>query len=316
MRALVTGADGFVGRWLTRHLSEQGDETWLAMGTASHSPHDRGRAVDIRDASAVGELLAWAQPEVIYHLAAIAFGPDARRSVTDAVATTIGGTANLLAAASTMQPTPVVLVPSSAEVYAPPVDGRPITEAHPCRPTGSYGASKLAQEATALAYDLAGAVPVVITRSFNHIGPGQRDVFVVSSFATQLARIVAEGAPAVMQVGNLAVERDFTDVRDVVRAYRLLVIGGHHGQPVNVASGSATGIRDLLQALIRLSGVDVTVEVDPSRLRAVDAPSIVGDATTLSKLTGWQPTIELPRTLSDIWADALSRAGKAELTGS
>jgi GDP-4-dehydro-6-deoxy-D-mannose reductase len=317
VKVLVTGADGFVGRWLADHLVEQQDDIWLGVGRAADQSIGgaqsigRARVVDVRDAAEVASLIEWARPDAIYHLAAIAFGPDARRSVHDAVDINVRGTTNVLEAARALDDPPTVFIPSSAEVYGAPEGQGRIDEAYPCRPVNAYGASKLAQEAVGLAYDFSGTVPVVIARAFNHIGPGQRDVFVISSFATQLANITRSRQPPVLHVGNLDAQRDFTDVRDVVRAYRLLVAGDHHGEPINVASGSPVSIREMLDRLIQLSGADVTVEVDPSRMRAVDPQTIVGDPGRLATLTGWQPAHLLDKTLADIWEDALERVEPA-----
>lgn len=306
MRALVTGADGFVGRWLTEHLEAVGDEVWQATGThAGDGP--RRRQVDLRDGTTVQEVLAWARPEAIYHLAAVSFGPDASGDIGHAIDVTVRGTAFLLEAAAQTGTKPTVLVPSSSEVYGAPPEGWMIDEAQPLAPVSQYGATKVAQEALGLAYHRAGAVQVVVARAFNHIGPGQRESFVVPSFAAQLAEIAAGRAEPIVRVGNLAAERDFSDVRDVVRAYRLLVAGGHTGSPVNVASGRAVAVSEILETLIELSGQHVEVVVDPGRLRPIDMPVITGDSGLLRSLTGWQPDYDLRRTLHDVWTDALAR---------
>lgn len=310
MRALVTGADGFVGRWLIRHLTSSGDDVFCALGPkAQASDVERARPLDVRDSHAVEEVCRWAAPEAIYHLAAVAFGPDVERSAAEATAITVTGTVNLLEAAQRLNPTPTVLVSGSAEVYARPEAGEALTERHPIAPSSLYGGSKAAQEALALAYHRAGRVQTAVTRSFNHIGPGQREDFVVASLASQLARAALPGAERVVRVGNLAAERDFTDVRDVVRAYRLLVVGGHTGEPFNVASGRAVRIEEILWRLRAISGLDVEVKVDTGRLRAAEATRIVGDASRLQALTGWRPGIRLDTTLGEVWTDACSRAG-------
>lgn len=305
MRALVTGADGFVGRWLTGHLEESGDDVWRATG---HRPSSglQQRAADLTDAAAVRELLAWARPDAIYHLAAVAFGPDASGDIGHALDVTVRGTAYLLEAASHLDSRPMVMIPSSAEVYGAGA-GRRLSERLPVAPLSMYGATKAAQETLGLTYHRAGRLPVVVARAFNHIGPGQRESFVVPAFAMQLARIAAGSAPPELRVGNLDARRDFTDVRDVVVAYRLLVAGGHAGQPVNVASGKAIAVRDVLGALIELSGLDVEVTIDPARLRPSDASVISGSSALLRRLTGWRRRIPLSRTLRDVWEDARRR---------
>jgi GDP-4-dehydro-6-deoxy-D-mannose reductase len=308
VRALVTGADGFVGRWLVEHLEAAGDEVWQATGArAGDGP--RRRALDLRDRAEVEEVTAWARPEAIYHLAAVAFGPDAMNDIGHAVDVTVRGTAFLLEAAARAETPPTVLIPSSAEVYGAPPEGGMIDEAQPIAPVSPYGATKAGQEALGLAYHRTGKISVVVARAFNHLGPGQRESFAIPSFAAQLAEIAAGRTKPVVRVGNLAARRDFSDVRDVVRAYRLLLAGGHTGMPVNVASGRAVAISEVLDTLIELSGRQVEVAVDPDRLRPIDVPTIQGDNGRLRSLTGWQPDYELRQTLRDVWTDALARHG-------
>ena len=300
MRALVVGADGFVGRHLVDHLRDAGDEVIEAVGP--HVPAGGARRpVDVRDGPSVRRLVADVQPDALYHLAAVAYGPDAARDLPAAIAVTVGGTANVLGALSNDSLGTIVLVTGSSEVYGAP-DDDPITEAAELRPVSLYGATKVAQEALALAYGRAEGLRVIATRSFNHIGPGQRDSFAVASFAHQLRSIEAGDREPRLRVGNLSSVRDFTDVRDVVRAYRLLVVGAHAGAPINIASGMGRTMRALVEGLIAISGLDVSIEVDADRVRARDPRRIVGDASRLRSLTGWEPMIPIERTLADIWA--------------
>jgi GDP-4-dehydro-6-deoxy-D-mannose reductase len=305
VRTLVTGADGFVGGWLTRHLEESGDDVWLGIGNGPPGAR-KERSADLTDAAAVSDLVAWAQPQAVYHLAAVSFGPEASADVGHALDVTVRGTAYLLEAVARLDPPPLVLIPSSAEVYGNGV-GRWLTERAPIAPVNVYGATKAAQEMLGLAYHRAGRVPVVVARAFNHIGPGQRESFVVPAFAMQLARIAAGAAAPVLRVGNLSARRDFTDVRDVVRAYRLLVDARAAGLPVNIASGRAIAIRDVLDTLIALSELSVEVVVDPARLRPADQPVVCGSSALLRRLTGWRPRISLRGTLRDVWEDARRR---------
>ena len=272
MRALVTGADGFVGRWLVRHLEQHDDEVWRLTGR--EAAEARSESHDIRDPSAVQAFLAKANPEAVYHLAAVAYGPDARRDIDVAVRVTVGGTENLLDACARLAHPPLVMVVSSAEVYGPSPH-KDLVETDAVGPLNAYGATKLAQEAIGLAYHLAGAVDVAIVRAFNHIGPGQRSEFVVPAFATQLAAIAAAQRPPTLEVGNLDAVRDFTDVRDVVAAYRLIVQERCTGRPLNVATGAGIRSGDLLQQLIRISGADVTIVQDPSRMRPSETQRVV-----------------------------------------
>ena len=306
MRALVIGADGFVGRHLVAHLRDAGDEVVAAGGPSAAAPDQHH--LDVRDPAAARSLLAETQPEAVYHLAAVAYGWDAAQDVRGAYSITVVGTVNILEAAAALPRPPHVLIPGSAEVYGSPTEV-PVAEWAPMRPVNLYGATKVAQEALGLAFATSRGLGVTCTRSFNHIGPGQRDAFAVASFARQLAEIHAGTRDPRIMVGNLQPIRDFSDVRDVVRAYRMLVAADIGGEPINVASGHGIAVGDLLAMLIRTSGLDVAVEVDPARVRATDPPAIVGNATRLRQLTGWVPTIGLEQTLVDVWEDALARFG-------
>lgn len=307
MKVLVTGADGFVGRWLVEHLRREGDDVLEACG--QHAPtSEHARRIDLREPADAERVVDWARPEAIYHLAAVAFGPDAQRGPADALDITVAGTLNLLRAAARLDVAPTIFIPSSGEVYGRPTTERVLSEDDPIAPVSAYGSTKAAQELVAMAYHQAGTLPVVVARAFNHIGPGQRDAFVVASFASQLAAIAAGGREPVLRVGNLATERDFTDVRDVVAAYRLLVAGGHVGSVFNVATGTAVSIGTILARLVEISGLTVRTEVDEDRVRQVDPPRIVGDAGRIRAMTGWEPRYTLDRTLRDVWSDASERA--------
>ena len=313
MKALVTGADGFVGRWLVPHLEASGDAVWQAVG--SHAPETRRRRrLELMDANNVEEVVRWARPDAIYHLAAVAYGPDASTDMRSALDVTVRGTAYVLEAAARMHSAPTVLIPSSSEVYGD-VSTRPVREDRATAPVTLYGATKLAQEVLGLAYHRAGRLPVAVARAFNHIGPGQRTAFVVAAFASQLAAI-RNGAAAepVVRVGNLGAARDFTDVRDVVRAYRLLVASGAAGEPYNVASGRAVRIGAILERLIQMSQLSVEVVVDRERFRPIDVPVMRGSAARLRKRTGWRPEVPLRSTLRDVWGDALQREADASLS--
>ncbi|MEK6192274.1 MAG: GDP-mannose 4,6-dehydratase [Chloroflexota bacterium] len=307
MRALVIGADGFVGRHLVEHLEESGDDVAAVSGPQSARS---GGALDVRDTARVRDVVRSAAPKAIYNLAGIAFGPDASTDFTRALDVAVCGTAAVIEAAAIGRPT--VLVTGSSEVYGGPPAGATITEEFPIRPANPYGLTKALQEQVALEYARLLNVPVVVTRSFNHIGPGQREEFVVSAFALQLARISTGQAAPVVRVGNLDAVRDFTDVRDVVRAYRLLVTTRIRGVAINVASGHGVRIGEILERLIAVSGLQVRVELDPARVRSDDPPRIVGDASKLRRFTGWKPAIEFSETLTDVWLEMRERV----LTGS
>ena len=287
MRAFVTGGDGFVGRWLIEHLTAEGDSV-IAPTT------------DVIDAVAIRDAVLDADPDAIYHLAAISnvgesWGAPARTFEVNAT-----GSLHLLEAARHLAHPPTVLLVCSSEVYGrvTPAD-LPLTEDAPLRPLSPYAASKVAAEFLGLQAFLAHGLPVIRVRAFNHIGPGQLPSFVVSSLARQIVQAASTGETSI-KVGNLTPERDFTDVRDVVRAYRLLVERGVPGEVYNVCSGQAVAISEVAERLIALAGVDAHIEVDPDRVRDVEMPVLRGDPSRLVAATGWQPRYRLDQTLADV----------------
>jgi GDP-4-dehydro-6-deoxy-D-mannose reductase len=302
MKVLVTGSTGFVGRWLVRELASRGHEP-----VAAPARND----LDITDHQAVARHIRIAQPDAIAHLAAVSFGGDALAEPARALAVNEGGTRAVLAGAAEAG-VKAVLVSGSSEVYGEPAPAHlPLAEDAPLHPNHPYGRSKLAQERAALELGERLGVPVVVTRSFNHIGPGQREQFVAPALATRLLE-AKRSASRDVAVGDLDVERDFTDVRDVVRAYALLLEGLAEGRMpggvvVNVASGRAVTIRALFEQLRAILNVAAEPRVDSSLLRPNQAPSIVGDASRLRSLTGWSPQIPLEQTLKDL-AQSLSGA--------
>lgn len=298
MRVLVTGATGFVGRWMVDDLQQAGHEVLGAPARAE---------LDIADVDAVRAFVADARPEAVVHLAGLAFGPDAARDPTEAGRVNATGTSVLMRALSPAGSMPFVVVAGSSDVYGTPDPGDlPLRETAPARPSSPYGVSKLGQEATALAIGRDSGIPVAVTRSFNHTGPGQRSEFVAPALARRVLATAGDGSSEIA-VGNVDVRRDFSDVRDVVRAYRLILEGLAGGSVpagtiLNVASGRSVSIRELIALLSDIIGIAVTPRVDPALVRVDDPPEIVGDATLLRELTGWSPRIPLRQTLSDLVA--------------
>jgi GDP-4-dehydro-6-deoxy-D-mannose reductase len=301
MKVLVTGAGGFVGRWLTRELTAAGHEV---VGPPE-------RELDVTDPGAMSHAIGAIRPDAIAHLAAVAYAPDAAGDPTLAFRVTVGGTVALGEALRANRVAPAVLVSGSSEVYgAPHPDSLPLAESAPLSPRTAYAISKVSQEAIALRYAAQLELPLVATRSFNHTGPGQRPVFVVPALASRVADAArGVGRPASVRVGNLDVRRDFTDVRDVVRAYRLLLerlADGsieRGGTVVNVASGRSYSIRSILERFVALSGAVIEPAVDPTLVRIDDPPDIRGDASTLAGLTGWRPERDFDSTLGDVWSE-------------
>ncbi len=289
MRVLVTGSSGFVGTHLLGHLAAEGDEVIeLAAG------------IDIVDAAAVRSAVIEAAPEVIYHLAGWAHVGTSWDDPSRVYAVNALGTANVCEAAVALgrgSVGPRVLVVGSADAYgAFDADELPLHESTPLRPLSPYGASKAAAEVFALRAHRASGLPVVLTRSFNHTGPGQDPSFVVPALATRLVAARAAGTTRVA-VGNLDARRDVLDVADVVTAYRLLALAGQPGRAYNVCSGEAPSIAELAEALRTLAGGDIELFVDPDLVRAIDVPIIIGDNAALTSDTGWRRSIPLSDTL-------------------
>jgi GDP-4-dehydro-6-deoxy-D-mannose reductase len=288
MKAIVTGAHGFVGPYLTSHLESKGDEV---VGI----DHE----VDITDADAVRSRFADELPDVVYHLAAASHVGDSWSAPAQVVRINTEGSLNVLLAAVEAGVERVVLIGSAEEYGHVTPEQVPITEDTPLRPVSPYGASKAAAEMLA-SYIVRGRdLPVVSVRPFNHLGPGQSDRLVASTLAQQVARNERNGGDEIL-AGDLSPKRDFSDVRDVVRAYRLLAEKGRPGEAYNVCSGRAVAIRELADILIGLSTRPMKVTLDAERLRPVDVPVLHGDNGKLVRDTGWQPEITLEQTLADL----------------
>lgn len=291
MKALVTGGHGFVGSWLSAHLDECGDEVVVT-----------GEEVDVTDAAAVCASLAEIRPEVVFHLAGWAHVGSSWDDPAGAFQVNAAGTVHVLDAARRLESPPRVLVVSSAEVYGTVrPDQLPLREDMPVSPVSPYAASKVAAEVAARQAWLGYELPVVVARPFNHIGPRQAPTFVVSALARRI--VEAERTHArVLEMGNPSPRRDLTDVRDVVRAYRLLVERGSPGTTYNVCSGADVLIGDLAQRLIDLSGATLELRTGTVEFRPSDVPVLRGDASRLQAATGWRPEIGLDDTLRDVLA--------------
>jgi len=289
VRALVTGGKGFVGSWLTAHLLESGDE----VRSIDHE-------VEITDGEAVRGAMVEAAPDVVYHLAALTSVGRSWTDPAEVLRVNATGTLCVLEAARSCPHPPRVLVTSSAEVYgAVPAELLPVTEDAPLAPVTPYAASKVAAEFLGVQAYLAYGLPVLRMRPFNHVGPGQSAAFVVSALAQRIVEARRRGADS-MVVGNLTARRDLTDVRDVVRAYRLLAQQGMAGEVYNVCSGRDIAIADVAAELQRLAGTELRFELDPALSRPIDVPVVRGDFAKLHEATGWEPAISLERTLGDV----------------
>lgn len=312
MRLLITGVGGFVGRHLAHTLARETDwELWGWARRPVDGLPDRLQVaqVDLRDPEAVRQGLARLSPEGIIHLAAQSDVGESWRDPWGTFETNVRGTLNLLEGIRALGLRPRILIVTSNEVYGlirP--EEVPIREDQPFRPANPYGVSKAAQDWLAALYAAAYAMPVVRARPFNHIGPGQDPRFVVPSFARQIAWIEAGLQEPVLRVGNLEAQRDFTDVRDVVRAYRLLLERGEPGEVYNIGSGRPRAIREVLEALLAMTQARVRVEVDPQRIRPVEIPVSAADIARIRERLGWQPTIPFEQSLRDVLEEWRARA--------
>ena len=300
MRALVTGAGGFVGVHLVRHLHEQGDEVVELERTVD--------GIDVADAEPVTDAIMAAKPEAVYHLAGASDVGGSWAAPRETFLANALGTLNVLEAARAAG-TGRVLAVTSADVYGRVTeDELPLTEHRPLRPVSPYAASKVAADALAQQAWLGHRLPVLRVRAFNHLGPGQSDRFVAPSLAARIARNERDGGDEV-PIGNLSPRRDVTDVRDVVRAYRLLMEHGVPGEVYNVCRGAAVSVEEIAGALLAMAARPMHLVSDPALARPVDIPVLVGDNTALRQATGWVPTIALAQTLADVLADWRTRLG-------
>jgi len=310
MRALVTGAGGFVGRHLVCHLAECGDEV---LGVDLQNPRNlveglspelqksvSSITLDISDFEKCSRVISEFKPDIIYHLAGIAFVPEAENNFDRALLVNVGGTNNIIRTCHLLQLGTTIVYISSAEVYGKiSQEDLPLSEELQLKPANNYSLSKLMGELVAERYDRFGYVRTVIARPFNHIGPYQNDRFVVSSFAHQLARIAKGKSEPVIRVGNLEARRDFSDVRDIVRAYRLMALKGTG--VYNLCSGSPHSIQFVLDTLLEISGLKVEILTDPARMRPAEVPELFGSYARAEKELGWKPEYDIKKTLNDVY---------------
>jgi GDP-4-dehydro-6-deoxy-D-mannose reductase len=278
---LITGAGGFVGGYL---LAELGDEAVPSQA-------------DVTDPASVAQEVAAVAPGAVIHLAALSSVAGSWHAGAEVWRVNAIGTVNVLDAVAAEQPAARLLVVSTGEVYGR-ADVFPTPEEAPMRPISPYAASKAATELACEQAARANGLDVVVARAFPHVGPGQDERFAVASWAAQISRLEARGG-GTLTVGDLSVERDLTDVRDVARAYRLLLEPAVAAGTYNVASGRAVRLAEVVETLVGLAQCPVAVEVDEARLRTVDIPILCGDPTHLREATGWNPTIPLDQTLAD-----------------
>lgn len=314
MRTLITGINGFVGLYLCLELLRRGDAVAgadrrgrLDLDNRRQIPGLSGanlenvsvRSVDLTDPEAVRRMIVEEKPDRIVHLAGLAFVPDSWKSPSEALRSNTLTTATLLETARAVGWRGRFLFASTSDVYgAVRPEELPLRETAPLRPESPYAATKAAAEALAQFF-LRDGIEVIIARPFNHLGPGQRAEFVAPAFLTRIADAIAAGVPTI-RVGELGAVRDFTDVRDVVRAYALLLERGQPGEIYNICSAAPAAIRNVLEISLAVAGAKVGYETDPDLLRPGMANARYGDNSKICAL-GWRPEISLQQTIQDMW---------------
>ncbi len=328
MRVLITGLTGFAGSHLADLLLAEHPEVQIAgtyrwRSRRDNIEHLEGRVqlveCDLKDYASVHHLLDRVRPDAIFHLAAQSFVPTSWNAPAETFTINVIGQTNLFEAVRSLALDPVIQIACSSEEYGLVLpDEVPIRETNPLRPLSPYAVSKVAQDYLAYQYFQSYGIKAIRTRGFNHTGPRRGEVFVTSNFAKQIAAIEAGLQEPVLRVGNLSAVRDFTDVRDMVRAYWLAATRAKPGEVYNIATGSGITIRAMLDQLLALARVAVEVETDPARLRPSDVEVLIGDSSKFRADTGWEPRIPLEQTLGDLldyWRLQLARRSAAVRVG-
>jgi GDP-4-dehydro-6-deoxy-D-mannose reductase len=325
MRALITGITGFAGSHLAEFLlAEHPDVEVFGLyrwrSRMENIEHLRSKITllecDLRDYTSVHAALSTARPDYIFHLAAQSFVPSSWTAPNETLTTNVSGQTNLFEAIRALGLDPVVQLACSSEQYGLVLpDEVPIKETNPLRPLSPYAVSKVAQDYLGYQYFMSYGLKAVRTRGFNHTGPRRGHVFVTSNFCSQVASIELGLQEPVIRVGNLDAVRDFTDVRDMVRAYWLAVTKGKPGEVYNIATGEGIVIREMLDKIVKLAQVEVRIETDPARLRPSDVEILIGDSSKFRADTGWEPRIPFDQTLRDLldyWRRTLKARQQAQ----
>jgi GDP-4-dehydro-6-deoxy-D-mannose reductase len=310
MRVLITGITGFAGSHLADYILQNhpgvevhGLVRWRSrLENILHlkekiKPHE----ADLKDIVSLKKCLEEVKPDRIFHLAAQSFVPTSWRCPAETFTINAVGQINLFEAVLSLKLSPKIHVAGSSEEYGLTYpDEMPMKETNPLRPLSPYAVSKVAQDFLAFQYFKSYGLKTVRTRGFNHTGPRRGEVFICSSFAKQIAEIEKKKRKSVISVGNLEAKRDFTDVRDTVRAYWLSLEKGKEGEVYNIGSGKSYSMKEVLDMLLSMASINIKVEVDPARLRPSDVPVLTADCTKFAQLTGWEPKIPFRQSLQDL----------------
>ncbi len=308
MKALITGGTGFAGSHLAEYLLARGYEVILVDRPPCVPPGAQPwlrqvalESADLRDFARLRQIMGDYRPERIFHLAAFSSIVDSLRQPRECYSTNFDGTLNLLESWRELGFDTRLLVVSSSDVYGRPVEAEmPLREDSPLRPASHYGASKVAAEFLAVQFGLSHGLPVVRVRPFQHTGPRQSPEFVCSGLARQAAEIISGLRAPCLSVGNPNVARDFSDVRDIVRGYAMLLEGGRPGEVYQLCSGRAVSVGSIIDCLSTMVPSSIQVQIDPAKARTGESPTIWGDPGKAQGETGWGPTYDLRVTLGDL----------------
>jgi len=314
MRVLIVGIAGFAGRYLARELEALGHEVW---GTVRSAPPAAPRferwptvRCDVTDPTTIGEALERVEPDGIVLLAGLSFAPEANRDPAAAYRVHALGTAHLLGEVARCNSKIRVVVVTSGQIYGAAAENEmPLGEASALHPTSAYATSKAAADAIAAAWSTSYGGSIVRVRPFNHTGPGQRPEFVCPDFARQVARVARGVSEPVIEVGNIDVVRDFSDIRDIVRGYAAALVHGRSGEVYNLCSGVGTSVRDVLTSLCDLAQIRPEIRVNVDRQRKAESRVFLGSPRKAEVELGWRPEIPLRKTLADLLEAALEHEG-------
>lgn len=301
-KVLIFGCGGFVGKYLTDEFTSNGYEVTGSDIRVPEWADDQFISCDLLSAEDVKAVITKVMPDIIVNLAAISSVGQSWKMPQLTISVNVNGSLNILQAVGSCYDKdnmPKVMFIGSSEEYAPA--SAPVSETSPLDSNSPYGISKMTQESFATLYGREFGIDVYLVRAFNHTGVGQADTFVLPSWCKQAAEIDKSGRPGVMNVGNLKVRRDFSDVRDIVRAYRLIVEKGQPGKAYNVGSGVAHSLEDMLKTITSLSSQEITINVDPARIRPTDTPVICCDNSLIKAELGWAPEHDIFDTLKEMY---------------